>query len=969
VSILSDDDLLQPSIRLSVRLSVAALGPVLLLLAAAATSAFALTGQPVIQRFIPDLDVYPSAYAVVQDVDGIVYVGAADGLLSFDGSQWAAYTEQTGDFVRSLALDPASNRLYVGGVDLFGYFETPVVPEAEFVDLSARVAEEDRAFADVWTLIAGPEGVFFQALNHVFRYDPANDALQTFRHPGRFGAMARFDDRVVLQYRGEGLRAWSGDGFAVLPGTESLTEQVFSLVPLADGGALTLARDGRWQRVDESGVHSIPVPDDLPASSEFNAAIQTADGRIAMGSRFGDVWFFDPITGAAEVLRASTDWIAALAPSVEGGLIIQTDHETLHVRWPSQWTRLGPEDGLTGIVHEVLEWRGRWIVISNAGALAWNGDAARFEPVGWTNFEAWDLQPLGDGSALFADSYVLKWVDENGVRASIDEIQYPRMVLPSRHDPALFYIGTEFGLAVIRRAGDRWIVVKGNDAEAVLISSMIELDPGELFVGTDADGIQRLRLDETRATIVERTVFDGPEIDYGTYFSSEVMRIGGAPHAVTMGGLWRLVDGELVRGELPGLEPLRKAYFLDLVEAPDGTLYALDDRRLFRFRPPNVWHEMDIAPLLRGVTGSLSFDRDGRMMVGMLGALSVFDPSAQESSHPGLTALLRSVTYTPSGSPARSLALDREHVLEPEGGFGIQFKYALPGLDARKGIAYQARLRGFEPAFTGWSETDQWTYYDLAPGRYVFEARARDSFGRITSIEPFEFEVVPPWYRTPWAAALGLLLLVLVLAGLVWLLMRARVWRLEADRNRLSEMVEERTEALEAANRRLKVLAEVDELTGVANRRRLDTVLRRALADGARRHRPVAVALIDVDRFKPYNDQHGHLAGDEALKRIVGVLERIFDGDDQLVARFGGDEFVVVLPGIDRERAIQLAESARDALEHSGLALKFSIGIAIAGIGSRVESAELIDAADRQMYVAKKAGRDGVSATRVDRRP
>jgi diguanylate cyclase (GGDEF)-like protein len=216
---------------------------------------------------------------------------------------------------------------------------------------------------------------------------------------------------------------------------------------------------------------------------------------------------------------------------------------------------------------------------------------------------------------------------------------------------------------------------------------------------------------------------------------------------------------------------------------------------------------------------------------------------------------------------------------------------------------------------------------------------------------------------------LGWVALALLLAGLVWLLMRARLWRLEGERRRLSAMVVERTEALEAANRRLKVLAEVDELTGVANRRRLDTVLRRALADGARRHRPVAVALIDLDRFKPFNDQHGHLAGDDALKRVAGVLERVFDGDEHVVARFGGDEFVVVLPGVDREEALQRAEAARDALKRSGLDLRFSIGIAIAGIGSRMESTDMLAAADRQMYVAKQAGRDGVSVTRVDRRP
>nr|WP_240956193.1 GGDEF domain-containing protein [Wenzhouxiangella sp. XN79A] len=182
-------------------------------------------------------------------------------------------------------------------------------------------------------------------------------------------------------------------------------------------------------------------------------------------------------------------------------------------------------------------------------------------------------------------------------------------------------------------------------------------------------------------------------------------------------------------------------------------------------------------------------------------------------------------------------------------------------------------------------------------------------------------------------------------------------------------MVDERTRALEAANRQLKVLAEVDDLTGVANRRRLDAFLRQALDRCRRRHRPLAVALVDLDRFKPFNDRHGHLAGDRALRSVAESLDRVFGDDERLVARFGGDEFVIVMPGVDRDEAVALAEQARSALKSLGVDLKFSIGIAVAGIGSRPEPAELVEAADRQMYVAKKAGRDGVSVTTLERAP
>jgi len=930
-------------------------------------AAQALTGQPMIQRFAPDLDVYPSSFAVAQDADGIVYVGGVDGLLSFDGSHWYAHTADYDDFVRSLTLDPDAGRLYVGGYDAFGYFETPLAPDADFVDLTGRLDPADAGFADVWAVLVAPEGVFFQALNHVFRYDPIGDTLETFRHPGRFGAIARIDDEVIVQYRGEGLRRWSGEAFEPMPGTEGLREQLFQLVPLPGGGALSFGRDGRWQRVDASGVLPFTVPEGLPASSEFNTAVPTPEGWIAMGNRFGDVWFLDPATGRSESVRVSTDWISGLAPSPEGGLVVQTDHETLHLRWPSRWTRLGPAEGLTGMIHEVLEWNGRWIAISNAGALALSADGAGFEPLDWTDFEAWDLQPLDDGTALFAESYVLKHVAADRVLRSFDEIQYPRIIVPSREEPGLYYVGTESGLAVLRREGSSWTVLKGNDERTRLIASLFELGAGDLLVGTDSDGLQRLRLDASKADYAEEILFGDEQISYGSYATAEVVAIDDQPHVVTMGGVWRYADGELVRRDLPGLDDLRGDSFLVVEQAPDGTLYAWDDRRLHRYRPPNLWQELDIAPLLRGAVGSLSHDVDGRLLIGMLGSLALHDPDAPESRHPGLASMLRSVKYRPADAPARYLDLAASPSLEPEGRFALHFEFTLAGLDGRDDIGYQARLVGFENAFTDWSSADHWTYYDLEPGRYAFEARARDALGRVTAIEPFEFEVVPPWYRTAWVEALKVLIVGLMLAFLVWLLMRARVWRLETERERLSTMVVERTEALEAANRQLKMLAEVDDLTGVANRRRLDAFLRQAVAESARRHRPIAVALIDLDRFKPFNDRHGHLAGDRALRQVAGALDRVFGAEDRLIARFGGDEFVAVMPSVDRDKAVGLAESARAALKRLGLDLKFSIGIAIAGIGSCPEPGELIDAADRQMYVAKKAGRDGIAVTTIER--
>lgn len=177
------------------------------------------------------------------------------------------------------------------------------------------------------------------------------------------------------------------------------------------------------------------------------------------------------------------------------------------------------------------------------------------------------------------------------------------------------------------------------------------------------------------------------------------------------------------------------------------------------------------------------------------------------------------------------------------------------------------------------------------------------------------------------------------------------------------------TRELNAINRQLKLLAEQDGLTGVANRRRFDHALDEEWRRAIRRRRPVALALVDLDLFKPLNDEAGHLYGDECLKAVAGVLQRNARRAEDLVARYGGEEFAVLLPGLDAEQAGSFVDRLRGAVEELGLehtastvgpVVTVSAGVA-AHIpdGDRSES-ELIAAADAALYEAKRKGRNRV---------
>jgi diguanylate cyclase (GGDEF)-like protein len=168
---------------------------------------------------------------------------------------------------------------------------------------------------------------------------------------------------------------------------------------------------------------------------------------------------------------------------------------------------------------------------------------------------------------------------------------------------------------------------------------------------------------------------------------------------------------------------------------------------------------------------------------------------------------------------------------------------------------------------------------------------------------------------------------------------------------------------LEEMNARLQEMASLDPLTGLANRRRLAEGIDAATA-GAGAASPLSVLAIDIDHFKSYNDEYGHLAGDDVLRTVAATLQANTRAGD-LVARFGGEEFVVLLPGVNVVVATRIAEGLRAALESHRWPHRLvtaSFGIATAWNPAEIaDFSLLLSMADRALYHSKESGRNRVT--------
>ncbi len=183
-------------------------------------------------------------------------------------------------------------------------------------------------------------------------------------------------------------------------------------------------------------------------------------------------------------------------------------------------------------------------------------------------------------------------------------------------------------------------------------------------------------------------------------------------------------------------------------------------------------------------------------------------------------------------------------------------------------------------------------------------------------------------------------------------------------RNQLREM-----------NEQLEQLSQRDGLTQLYNRRTFNELSKQQWAVAKRTHTPISVIMLDIDHFKPFNDNYGHPMGDSCLKQVSAALQRTLQRPTDILARYGGEEFIVLLPNTDIHGAKKVGESIRQALfelqiphEHSSTekVVTASVGVATCTHTTGRSFDDLVTQADNQLYQSKSAGRNRVSAQETD---
>lgn len=280
------------------------------------------------------------------------------------------------------------------------------------------------------------------------------------------------------------------------------------------------------------------------------------------------------------------------------------------------------------------------------------------------------------------------------------------------------------------------------------------------------------------------------------------------------------------------------------------------------------------------------------------------------------------------------------------------------------------RLLGVDTEWKEAGKAGDVVYNHLAPGHYEFDFQQTEIGSmRGSVVQSIPITVIAPYWQTGWFRGLCILFLLVLILVLHKLRVRYLLRHAQNLEQTVSLTKAELTLAAKIAGdaqEALKEQALKDGLTGLWNRRAIFAMLEREVCRAQRDRFPITLLMIDLDHFKNINDTHGHLTGDEVLREAAGRLVEAMRPYD-FAGRYGGEEFLVVLPSCSSHNAVQRAEDFRRAIAErpvptgrGPIAVTCSLGVA--AYDGAMPPEDLIHCADQALYRAKRQGRNCVSA-------
>jgi len=883
-------------------------------------------------------------------------VGTQAGLGKFDGSRFQSLTSReglAGNYITGLEMD-RDGVIWVASQNGLNRIRSGRVSSWPLPDGFVRIIAYSPVDLTLWVLT--DRSLFTVREGRTGRFT-------RFPDPGRLVGMAAGATGMVF-HTSEAVFLWKGGQLQRFPSPEPV-----NFVKEAEGHLFVGCRNGLYVL---NAFGEFKRYAGLPeALGDVTDILFDARKNLWVGSRSG-IFYKNLQTGEATVLNMASgliyDRVSRLLLDREGNVFIGTrlglSQLSRHL-----FRMYGTEDGLPSThVWDILEDDGAVLLGCEDGVAELRDGRIRPFAIN-SRLKSHSIRAivrLNDGRYLLGcgDGEIFAWDRRERLQSLTSGFA---VLYAIRDSGGSAWFATNRGLLQYDGSEFRWFRDGLNDP---IVWDVAELEPGVLLVGTRR-GLQQFRNGRFTSSAWEKLVGRSIVNDIRVIAPDEALV------ATEMTGLLWLKGGTLKR--LTREQGLLHSDVWSVLRDESGHLWLNTTRGLERWAPDGSLAYFNKETGLFGDEGcvhsALKTTR-GSLYFGIPPGLVEYQflESERPALPPGLIIDAPQVQGSAAVDPLSAALRHDQNTIE--------FSYVCPTTSRESPVSYRTRLFPFDSDWSPPTRETSVRYTNLPPGTYTFSVLANNGGGTagwFGADHRVIFSIARPFWKRWWFLTLELLLGL----GLLALVIHARVRVLNRQKKKLEDVVQARTNEIAEKNRELARLSITDPLTGLKNRRFLDETIREDMSIIQREMHNVreglkpfddkastlGVFMIDVDHFKRVNDVHGHEAGDAVIVEIARRLLAMMRQSDS-VARWGGEEFLIITRQSRRADAYPLAERIRQTIEQTAFAVSpgqtirktISIGFChypfLCQGEEKLSWHQVVAMADTALYLAKHNGRN-----------
>ena len=781
-------------------------------------------GQPVVRTFSrAEYGAGAQNWAVAQDSLGRMYFGNRYGLLTYDSQTWELLRIPNYSTVRSIMIDDAKGRIYVGASDDFGYFEVERGSGRRvYRSLRQTLKSSDTRFSEIWNIHRDKNDIWFQSDFHIFRYD--GDKTVTISFDDKITSSAIINGRLYAGLQTKGLVTVNDRSITHVADVEKLTgKRIVAILPGRDDRIVALtAFDGIYE-VTPDGIAQpdLPINTFLKDNQAFSGAYNAKTGQYA----FGTVNAGAVITKSAK----STPIHISVATGMQNNTVLNLGFDQDSNLWMALDN--GIDYAITNSAVSILTYPG---TVYGAGYASLLRDATlylgtnhglyafKYPHATTTQRESghqplikgqiWSIDTIGSDLLVSGDAGLYQGSATRGFQR-LENISGTWCVRPIPGDGGRAIASGYDGFHLLQKtASGKWMVSNRIAGHSNATGKFIIDSNGDIWIAHWMRGIYRLRMNRAMTTFDSENLFNTHH---------------GLPS--DRNNLISMIDGELVFSTENGFyrfEPKRSRFepheMLNTMfrSRRSARLYQSAGHEVWSVSPDHVWratsspaggHDLDTTTyqplgekLIPGFD-NLQFISSGRSIMSSQDGFYEINsnytnpsPTTQTLFISHIYAKQDSLIYTAPLTNAITETLDVPYALN-----SLKFEFTAPEYRAANAVRYSFLLENYDDGWSSWSRSSSKEYTQLSEGTYTLRVRAFDTYSGETAETSFSFAISAPWYRTTLAKVIYLLLF--CAAGyVVYMLLRdsSRRAAREVERRKEEELEQMKRAASEEALRK-----------------------------------------------------------------------------------------------------------------------------------------------------------------------